>query len=418
MRRVSLHNRNWAVGLQWNLNNLKLGIPELRRTARKEDPSLDMVAFRQRQYAFGASHGDFQAWRGVRALASSIQVASSSFVGLFCLEDAEGQFWWVFAMSQSIVVGMGDQVFSTREDAEASIQSLRGLLDSDFEESVICGTVEDSLKWLSPLVPSILFALPSKSGGSLIPLHPVPSQQRNRIVATVTVLLLLAGVYGLKLFLEHQAGKKAVEATRAAMLNKEQRRREILANPEQHFQRPWMAAPDMREAIRAGLKTMLSLPMVASGWVLEGATFDGQAVNASWGHRPGADYTHLPLGARLENPQKAISRIPVPKVSRLQGTPSVLPREDCTKRLYACTQAMGARLKLTFHAQEKMVIEDVEVVCPWLRGQWELSDVPAAVVLDGSLPEAFIKMPGLMLDSMVQEKGSWTFKGAIYAIPR
>lgn len=79
---------------------------------------------------------------------------------------------------------------------------------------------------------------------------------------------------------------------------------------------------------------------------------------------------------------------------------------------------MGARLKLTFHAQEKMVIEDVEVVCPWLRGQWELNDVPAAIVLDGSLPEAFTRMPGLMLDSMVQEKGSWTFKGAIYAIPR
>ncbi|MFZ5425403.1 MAG: type 4b pilus protein PilO2 [Thermodesulfobacteriota bacterium] len=418
MRRVSIHKKTWAVGLQWYLSNARLGVPELRRLARKEDPNLDLVGFRQRQHAFGASQGDVRAWRGVRALAASVKLATPSFLGLFCLEDDEGSYWWVFALHQALVVGMGDQVFTSRSEADSWIRSLRGLMDEDFEDSVTCETFRESLEWLSPLVPSMPLWIAGKQSGTLLPLQPVPSQRRNQVIAGIVVLLLLSGSYVLKLFLEHQAGKRAVEAARTAMLDKEQRRREIMANPEAHFQRPWLEAPDVAESIRSGIIAILGLPSVASGWVLESATFDGQAVTVAWGHRPGADFTQLPPGARIENPQKAVSRFPAGKVSRLQGAAALIPREDCTRRFYQGTQLMGGRLKLQFHAQEKREIEGIEVISPWQKGQWELVDVPAAVVLDASLPEGFTAMPGLMLSSIIQDKGSWSFKGAIYAVPR
>lgn len=419
MRRVVINNSQWAVGLQWIMGSAKLSAMELRRNAKKLDPALDLVAYRQRQHGFAASDGNVEEWVRVRALAASIRVVSPSFLGLFCLEDQDSKFWWVFAMSQSLIVGMGDQVFATRAEADVYIQSLRGLLDNDFAETVMCETFEDSLRWLSPLITSGPLTRFRRRSGYLNPLQPSPGQRRTLAVAGGLAVLLLVGGYGLKAFLDHQAGKRAVEATRVAMLNKEEHRRELMVHPERYFAQAWATAPDVKESIQNSLGVMLSLPTVASGWALESAICDGHMVNVSWAHKPGADYVHLPPASRVESPLKAISRLPVPASSRLQGAiAQLLSREESTQRLYQYTQSMGGHLKLAFNAPEKRVVDEVEIVAPWIRGQWEFSDVPAALVLDASLPDALTRMPGMMLESIAMEKNNWTFKGAVYVTPK
>ncbi len=416
MRRVVINKCQWAVGLQWIMGSAKLSAVELRRNAKKQDPTLDLVAYRQRQHGFAASDGNAQEWVRVRALAASIRVASPSFLGLFCLGDRDSEFWWVFAMSQSLIVGMGDQVFATRAEADAYIHSLRGLLDNDFAETVTCETFEESLRWLSPLITSGPLARFRRRSGYLNPLQPSPGQRRTIAVAGGLAVLLLVGRYGLKAFLDHQAGKRAVEATRAAMLNKEEHRRELMVHPERYFAQAWATAPDVKESIRNSLGVMLSLPTVASGWALESAICDGHVVNVSWAHKPGADYVHLPPASRVESPQKAVSRLPIPAPPGPQRPVALLlSREESTQRLYQCTQLMGGRLKLAFNAPERRVVDEVEIIAPWIKGQWELSDVPAALVLDASLSDALIRMPGMMLESIAMEKNNWTFKGAVYA---
>ena len=57
----------------------------------------------------------------------------------------------------------------------------------------------------------------------------------------------------------------------------------------------------------------------------------------------------------------------------------------------------------------------VEIVAPWVRGSWELSAVPDALALDGSLAAA-LDMPGLVLSGMEYGNG-WTLKGEVYATP-
>ncbi|MBF0515340.1 MAG: hypothetical protein HQK81_14945, partial [Desulfovibrionaceae bacterium] len=145
MRRVTINDRPWAVGLQWHLSNTKPTTAVLRGVAQKEFPDSDMVAFRQRQWAFGSSHNRIREWLNVRALGAALKIPSASFLGLFHLEDHEGEFWWVFALAQSLVVGMGDQVFPTRQEADNWIHSLRDLLDFEFDETVVCESVEDSV---------------------------------------------------------------------------------------------------------------------------------------------------------------------------------------------------------------------------------------------------------------------------------
>ena len=92
MRRVVINKRRWAVGLQWFMGNAKQTAPDLRRAAGKLDHSLDMVAYRQRQYGFAASGGAVRDWLGVRALAAAVRVTSPSFLGLFCRADENGDF--------------------------------------------------------------------------------------------------------------------------------------------------------------------------------------------------------------------------------------------------------------------------------------------------------------------------------------
>ncbi|MDQ7830651.1 MAG: type 4b pilus protein PilO2 [Desulfovibrionaceae bacterium] len=418
MRSITLHNRKYAVGIQWFLSNRKLKTSELRQEAR-HDESFDMVVFRQRQYGFGSSGGDIRPWRGRRALAAALQVPSPSFLGLFCLEDETGPYWWVFASAQGLILGMGDQAFTSQIEAESWIKSLRGLMDADFEETVTCETPVDSLNWLSPFVPSLPFALPSRRRGSLHPLHPVPSQRRNRIVIAAALGILFLGGYGLKLFFDQRAASQAKEAARTAMLNKEQRRREIQAHPEVHFPRPWREASDVRSTLQAIIPVMLSLPTVASGWVIEGAAYDSKTnqISASWGHRPGADYIRLPPSASLETPQKAVTKIAIPQIHQLQGD-ALFMRETASQRLYQSTQVIGGRLKLSWHSPERKSIEGIEIISPWQRGQWELSDVPAAIILDQSFPEAFTGLPGLILEQIFQDKeGRWSLKGVVYANP-
>jgi len=226
--------------------------------------------------------------------------------------------------------------------------------------------------------------------------------------------MLLLGSYGIKLFLAHQAGKNAMEATRVAMVNKEQRRQELLAHPERHFPQPWTTAPEMHELVSRGIKALLTLPIAASGWVLERAVFDGEAVIVTWGHKPGADYVHLPLSARIETPQKAVSRLPIPKRRGQQTSSPLLSQEQCTRLLYQGTQLMGARLRLVYNPPEKKRVDNVEIIAPWARAQWELSDVPAAMLNDAALPELFTHIPGIMLETISMDKNVWTIKGAVY----
>ena len=414
MRRVVINKRHWAVGLQWFTSNAKQSEPDLRRAAGKLDHALDMVAYRQRQYGFAVSGGSVRDWLGVRALAAAVRITSPSFLGLFCLADQDGEFWWVFATSQSLIVGMGDQVFPTRIEAEEWIESLKGLLDSDFAETVSCATMDESLQWLTPLISAGPFSRFRGRNGYLQPLQPLPGQRRKLAVMCSLAAVLLLGGYGFKKFLDHQAGKRAMEAARIAMANKEQHKQELLAHPERYFQQPWITAPAVDELVSRGVAALLRLPISASGWVLERAVFDGVGVVVTWGHRPGADYVHLPLSARIESPQKAISRLPALGHRVKRPVEPLLPREECTRLLYQGTQLMGAHLRLTYNNPEKKRVDNIEITAPWMRGQWEVSEVPAAMLEDAALPKVFSCIPGIMLESITFEKNVWIIKGAVY----
>lgn len=418
MRRVIIGKNHFAVGLQWGLGSSRLTQADLRQEARLMDPAFDALAFRQRQHGFAASGGNVSAWRNVRALAASVQVPSPSFLGLFQLEDAAGPFWWMFAMSQSLIVGMGDRVFPSRESAESAIRSLRGLMDADFEEKVVCETLSDSLEWLSPLLDSWVRArLLSGRSPFLVPLHP----RLNRRKTVVLVAGMLAGLAGGSLVVsgvwEHREEQKRAEKIRQAKAGKEQQRRELQAHPEKIFPKAWLSAPDVALNLRPAVRALLSLPTVVNGWELEGLSWDTSHIVASWSFRPGASYASLPNGARLDSAQKCTSRLPAPASRSFPGTEqALLSGQECTQLFYQAAQLIGCRLKLSFNSPERKVVDNVEVVCPWRVGQWEFHSIPAAVIADAMFPDVFTSMPGIVLRRIELNKDVWSMKGEVYVI--
>lgn len=420
MKKIYIHKKPFAVGLHWFTGKTKLSFGDIRRKATQEfrdDEAVDMVCFRQRQFGFGESGGNVRSWKGVRSLAAVLRITSQSFLGLFCLEENGRVFWWVYAMSQSLVVGMGDQIFESKIEAEEWILNLKGLLDSDFEESAFCETVEDSIRWLSPLVPSLpkLFRRTKKRSEFLQALHSKHGQRLSLALIGVLSVFVLLGVVGVKAFIDHQSGKAAVEAARVALLNKEQRKRELLLNPEKHFLKPWITAPKIHEFTKVGLQNLLKIPLVSSGWVLERAIFDGKSIVAYWGFLFGADYLKLPFNGSLHKPNQAVSKTSLKLSTPDNSTVKLASRAECTRLFYEGTEVIGAKLNLKFNPPETKKIENIEITCPWMCGEWVLSNIPNAMVLDGVLPNVFLHIPGMVIEEIEFHKDKWNLKGAIYA---
>lgn len=419
MRMVLINKRSWAVGLDWSSPRMeKLSRRRLLDMAQRIDRSFDMVAVQQRLYGFGSSGGQPEDWSKARSLAAFIQLPPS-FLGLFALEDVQGEsFWWVIGRQNGQNVGQGDAVYVTRQEAEQELKSLNELLDNSIAEVVTQDDPTRSLAWLEPLVhvgPGAVL----RRRGCLESLHEAPGRVSPAVLgAGLTVGLLIGGGLAFNAWQEHQAQQIALESARLAKLNKEQRRQELLAHPENYFEQIWTQVPLAVDVAVPCMEALLAQPTVANGWMLSEASCAGRTVSVTWAHQSQADFLSLPAKATLKSPQLAVSRMPLAterKARAGQKYPGILTQESATRYLYQITQKAGARLRLTFHKPEKRSIDKVELSSPWVRGEWSLSAVPGSLLQERALWRALSALPGLTLERISFKNEVWMLQGNIYA---
>ena len=415
MRLVKLNARHWAAGLQWFQVSAKskrdMNAVRSEGMKLKGDPP-DMVAFRPRQYGFGAS-GGLAGYTTANPLAGGIGLPSSSFLGVFRLEDVHGEsFWWVCAVRQGLISGQGDMVCASKEEADAQVAELTDLL-GHFDDQAFCATWEESRAWLIPL-------LNYRRQARLRPLLGDAGFRRRLFALGAAISLVLVCGIGLRTYWNHQAEQQALQISRQQIEERAQRRADLLAHPERHFPMPWATARPVGAAARVCLESMLSLPLSAGGWQLTKAQCDGRTLTAYWDFSAGADYRLLPPGAVLETSTRARTSVRLdsgPDERRPDGDfRSLACKTDVSRHFYQLTANMGAHLsRFDFEKPATAVVDKVEIVAPWVRGSWELSAVPDALALDGSLAAA-LDMPGLVLSGMEYGNG-WTLKGEVYATP-
>lgn len=419
MRMVSINDHLWAVGMHWSTSPMRrLSWTELKRRAGEMGTGYDTVAFRPRQHAFGVSEGLH--CEKARSLAAFLSMPS--VLGLFAFEDEAGSaFWWVCGRRDGLNVGMGDQVFDSRDDAVSHLDSLRELLDIHQQDAVVyCETMEDSIKWLAPLLRVDIKARLLRSG-MLVPLTAV-SRKKKRLLIMLTLVAVAAGcIWWAVDVLESRELTALRETDRLARLSKAQRRAELRDHPEKYFEQEWTSAPLAEVSGGRCLVVVGDIPLYSNGWRLESVTCAGGLVNTGWLHQPGADFVNLPAQATLKDARHAVSSRALPPLEpgtrQGQEYPRLLTRDYASRHLYQLCQGTGTRLQLSFAAPEKRRIKDLkmDVVAPWRKGKWELRDVPSALLRDLELMRNLSALPGLVMEEIAFKDSVWTIKGAIYA---
>ena len=420
MRMVIIDKRPWAVGLDWSSTRLeKLSKLQLLQKAQKIDPDFDMMVEQRNLYGFGASGGQPENWLKARSLAAFLDLPPS-FLGLFALEDATGEtFWWVICRQDGQNVGQGDAVYKTRKEAETEFKSLSELLDS-FEEVVTLDDAQASIGWLEPLLHVNPLALLNRRG-CIESLLPSGKSRFPWIYVGAGVFSLCILTIVLNAWFERQAAKESAEAARIAMLDKAQRQQFLLDHPETQFPQPWTDAPLAVEQAIPCLQTMLPLPVVVNGWLLLDAECTKQNVAITWEHQPQADFLNLPFNGWLKSPQQAVSKVILKTVAparKEQRYPGLLPQKAASQYLFQLTQSSGAKLRLSFQAKEKRTVQQVEVVAPWARGDWELSMISGVFIRNEQFWQSLTDIPGLTLEKISVKKEMWTLQGQIYATGR
>jgi hypothetical protein len=422
MRTVMINNLPWAVGMHWETSPMRrLSRKNLRELAiEKLGNEYDMAAFRPRQHAFGVSGGNPEKFERVRSLAACLEVYS--FLGVFTLTDVDGNaFWWVFGRQNGLTVGMGDQVFTSHDDAVSELDSLRELLDMQEQEIVRCETMEESLTHLSPLLMPVNLHAWLFRTGMLLPLNITITRRKKRLfLFCVSAGIAVAGIFGIIALLENRAHEASVESARLSRLNKEQRNAEVRAHPERYFKQSWVDAPLADAVASQCLPAIIKTPLYSNGWQLDAITCAGGVLNIAWRHKSGADFVRLPAQATLKDARNAVSRytlLDAPQGQRSgQEYPHILTRDYAARHLYQLCQDTGTKLKLTFATPEKSTIADlgIDVIAPWRKGDWELQDIHPSLMRDMGIMQALSRLPGLTLETINVKDDKWTIKGVIY----
>lgn len=411
MKLVQLKGKTYAVDLWWQVRaggsaSHKIMLTAARETAQELKAGFDCVALRSQQYGLGITPGGVRQPSLAAALRPQVRMGQG-FLGIFRLSEG----WWVCGMSHGAIAAAGDRLFEDESAARAHIRQLRDLFGASDE--VVYGTTKESEQALLPLL---------ADDARVELLFPDPERWKPWLqIGAVTLALLLIGV-GLKQFWDSWVQESAVRSTRQLLQGKEAQRREILADPGRHFKKNWLAAPRVANQSALCLPVLMTVPLALDGWALESALCTPSALSTDWKHRPGAAYTRLPrfmnADARLETPQKAVSRKKLTSIAPRNRDASLLSRADITARLYEITRQTGCRLKLGWSAPEKITVEEVEVTAPWVHGTWHFEAVPAAMVLSDNISGLLDAVPGLILTEVRLEfegRPHWKMKGDVYA---
>ncbi|WMW66360.1 type 4b pilus protein PilO2 [Nitratidesulfovibrio liaohensis] len=413
MRLLDLNGRTYAAGLWWQVAE-QPGPRKLLRAARATaestpDDGYDCVVLLPRQFGLGQCPDKPAA----HSLAASMRPPTASYLGVFRLQEEVGDdgLWWVFAVRNGLISAEGDRLCQTRAEAISHANSLKDLGGPFDREETFPGMAESLSAISGYLAPRRgLF----DRGHPVCPLNDDARRARQRRMTLVFLGCLALLSFGVNHWLDAREAARQRQAVQAAAKAREAARREAVANAARHFARTWLAEALPVPRTAQCITPMLQLPTVASGWRLDAATCGDDALVVTWAHQPGASYTTPPSGARVDT-RSATSRVALPGVSGSVQDSALMDVPAVTSRLYQLTQDVAAKLRLTWDQPAKKKVEGVEVVAPWVRGEWELANVPAATLADLSLARELQTLPGLVLASIEYRGGLWTIKGVVHA---
>lgn len=422
MYQITIGKRPFAIGLWWQIENSS-SQKVLRRKAQellKQFASdYNCVCYCNRQIGFGK----YQTAKLVRmeSLAAHLQRDLPSFVGIFKIDDGPISIdtetppgkWWVFATKNGTILADGDSIFDSEEDALRHKDSLVSL-NGEFDSSEIHESVKGSFSRLEPLIKRHGFF---DKKNNLIPI--VLKDKTKRRFATK--LFLVGGVallsYGMVKFQDHRKEQEAIQKYRFELAQKEIIRKQITSSVDSYFAKSWAKEPLPQDKIGYCFEKMIQVPISSSGWKLSGVTCEDSYVVVSWKHQYGGSYLMPPDNSFDIGPNSARSKTSIAFPNNRNPNEDIGTKNTFLRQMFQVTQDSSARFTVSWSAVEKKIVQNVEIVCPWVSGSWELSGVPAAALADGSLLSQLDKAGVVVSSVSVTESGEWKIRGVAYVTP-
>ena len=410
MRTIILQGQPYIVGLRWSPTE---GLSKSAIIAEAiASQKYDRLILLDDQYGLadcGGKKGD------VRALAAVIRFKEEGDLIRICMlrdEFSHQPFWWVIGLSHGMISARSDKLFDTLEEAKDFAQSLQHTLGIDDIEEL---TEEANTARLTNLLATL-----SRSERKALRLLPLHQDSHIKLLKIGGILSLIFSVcWSGSYFMEYRQQQERAEKNRLAMMQKEERIRELQSHPDRHFPRQWMkdSAPD--DVLRNGIAAMLSVPLAANGWKLDSLNCSDKAMTARWEQTPFADYLHLPFAGTLDerHPQFSSSRHTMKPVPAHEGrtVESLLSQQEATRQLYAFTRKYALKLRLAFAKRAEKKVEKQTITCPWVTATWELSGISAALIADHDALANELNIPGLILKEISYSDNAWKLKGTLYA---
>lgn len=401
MRIVKIGSRHFAAGLWWQMfsapgTGRRKGLLEARTTAQSiEGTPLNMVALRKNQFGLGHLHSPRS---GIFSLAGAVAGrVKGAWMGRFLLEEG---CWWICAVSDGAIVADGDFVCASAKDADRHIADLRALLAWNAEVSF--ETVAESHAHLLPLITGSVRVLPLHGRKGLPPFF---------LPVLISAILVTLCVW---LYFDKQK-QSAREAAMEASRNRIFSSRALSADPDSQFPTPWKNVHPAWAATDASLKFFATQPTFVRGWELAEIEWSGGGVKSTYHFHPGAKFSALPDGGKVDPANPTICRTRRPLSLLVPPEDLKLGSVDhAAEQFFEMTRQLRAKGSLKFAVPLTKKVSDVQLTATWVSGTWRLSDLsPSALGKD--LPKLLRQIPGMTVTRVLFKSSTLTLEGNVYA---
>lgn len=390
-RMIQINGKQWLAGMYWQNFEHKPSKSEITESAdvlseawgeavnsmvvRVDDESI--------QVGLAADYGQVKG--KVYSLAAAIaDMRGQPWLGTYQIDE---DTWWYIAVrdNQSIlpdgdVVGSLDDVLRAREN------------HSGYDDwNYIDGTLADLEEMLEKSKPSAVTKLLSMPAW-------VPH-------AVVIGFLVLAGVIGTALWINHDARLKA----QAEALAKARLMSSLSHQQPKDLPSPLLHMP-LSSAMTAKCADVLSsVPLSLHGWHLDGLSCTPMSANILWKRSPGATVANRPDGA-LDNSGDSVTESIAFNLGST-GPDNAISLEDEKSLLFAALQPMGVRVQIT--------TAKPPVVLPGETANKQAPRPKPSATFSVVLPVSpmtlnWDSIPGLRLKVIRATNNGWEVEGVMY----
>lgn len=386
---ISIENKQWVIGLDWNSYAEKPGHDELIDFADKHH--YDWAALRVNESVIQAGFcnpiDDIKRPKKIASLAAYLADSHEQpWIGIY--QVAEGLWWYLAVRDGHAILPNGDIVGGKEEIREVQ-ESHAGFGDWTFVEGTLENLIEriDETKAKRTNIKSLRFRGPTV----------------KQIACCIAAFAVVTGAGGFYWY------QKQVQIEREKQLAEARVRAQLAAGQKiQPAKSPLLESPTPNSWLSACKDTLYPIQLSQFGWILEKVSCESNAAIVFWKREPGATVADRPAGTVSDDGESILQRIEIEGIPNAVDDDSISLRE-ATLKLRAWAQQAGITLSMKGNTATPLPGAQANEQVPTTpQTPFSLDTKTSPFGLD------FAGLPGVRIKSITTNNDDWHIEGVVY----